>query len=162
MSNKHLDDVDDLHDVWSLTHDDYLTVLAAVRPRTRIIELVYANGPDDDEWELEHVFEALPLLKEKWVNEWPGTRTSMTCPMRRYATDRSVFAAFREQEGFFITKEGPWPYRGRTVERTGFGCVDVIFRDQHNRIIACTTTHEGILRVDDEILAAMGRQPSTD
>lgn len=144
---------DRLSAVLGVTRDGYLAVLDALLPRTAFVELAYANGLDDDEWELQHVFDALPLLGEKRVNEWPGTWSKPAYTWRRYRYDRSIFAAFREQEGFFVVERGP--DGGDRTRRTGFGCVDVIFRDADDQLIAFTTTHEGILCVDDETLAAI-------
>ena len=132
-------------------YDEYLELLDAVRPFTAFIAIVQIDGYDPDDIVMLEADATMESVGRYKVNKWPGTRTrGMRAQLHMYKSNREFFKWLREGDAFFYNSQDAWGCD--LVERTDFGLDDIIFLDKEQEVMMFTTTHEGIICINEELI----------
>lgn len=132
-------------------HAEYVELLDAVRPFTHYIALVQVDGYDPDDIIMQEADAVMESVGRYKTNNWPGTRTrGMRAQLHMYKASRAFFDWLKEGEAFFYNYEDE--YGCDCVEQTDFGFDDIIFLDKEQEVMMYTTTHEGDIFINEELI----------
>ncbi|MGA4508137.1 hypothetical protein ACQB6R_03790 [Propionibacteriaceae bacterium G1746] len=122
------------------SHEAQLAWLQSLRARTAHIEFVFNDG-DEGHPLLDHLGH---LNSTRTVGVGAGNGYARPRPnavKHRFAYDRAIIRAIDDLGGFFPDDPFPNP----SPRWTGLGDVDVVFLDEHDRVLGATVTHEGLI-----------------
>lgn len=129
------------------SHENYLNVLKPLEERTSYIEVVLIDSkPTND---LVEKFKK-DIVATKIVSEWWGTKTVAKNKLIRIKSSAELFNYLRTLETFckyFVSNRGD-----RTLV-TDFWIDDIAFYNKNDEMLLCTTTHEGYITVNKEIIS---------
>lgn len=132
-------------------YDEYIELLDAVRPFTSYIAIVQPAGYDPDDIVMQEADACMESAGRYRTNKWPGTRTKgMRAQLHMYRADRQFFEWLKEGDAFFYNTQDEWGCD--TVELTDFGIDDIIFLDKEQEVMMYTTTHEGLIYINEELI----------
>lgn len=132
-------------------YDEYLELLEAVRPFTSYIAIVQIDGYDPDDIVMLEADQAMESVGRYRTNKWPGTRTrGMRAQLHMYKANRDFFNWLKEGDAFFYNTVDEWGCD--VVEQTDFGLDDIIFLDKEQEVMMYTTTHEGLIFINEELI----------
>lgn len=128
-------------------HNDYLEMLKKLETKCSYIEVVILDERKSNE--LVDEFEK-DIIETKKVSEWWGTETEAQNNLYRIKASKELFEHLSKYETFCKYIESP--NQGDYSERTDFGIDDIAFYDESNNFLLFTTTHEGEILVNKELL----------
>lgn len=134
-------------------HQEYINILDKVELKCKYIEIVVIDGRKSNELIDKFNEDILDIRK---VSRWWGTETNSLNYLYKIKSSKEFFVYLRKYDTFCkyyeygSTKESF--DRGDYSEITDFGCDDIAFYDENNNYILFTTTHEGNIAVNVEIL----------
>ena len=132
-------------------YDEYIELLDAVRPFTAYIAIVQIDGYDPEDVIMLEADAQMESVGRYRTNKWPGTRTrGMRAQLHMYKANRSFFQWLADGEAFFYNTEDEWGCD--VVEQTDFGLDDIIFLDKEQEVMMFTTTHEGLIFINEELI----------
>ena len=132
-------------------YDEYVELLDAVRPFTHYIAIVQIDGYDPDDIVMQEADALMESVGRYRTNKWPGTRTrGMRAQLHMYKANRDFFNWLKEGEAFFYNTTDEWGCD--KVESTDFGFDDIIFLDKEQEVMMYTTTHEGLIAINEELI----------
>ena len=132
-------------------YDEYIELLDAVRPFTSYIAIVQIDGYDPDDIVMLEADACMECVSRYRTNKWPGTRTrGMRAQLHMYKANRDFFNWLKDGEAFFYNTRDE---RGcDLVEQTDFGLDDIVFLDKEQEVMMYTTTHEGLIYINEELI----------
>ena len=128
-------------------HKEYINVLNKVELKCKYIEIVIIDGRKSNE--LVDKFSS-DIIEVKKVSKWWGTETKSVNNLYRIKATKEFFTYLTKYETFCKYHESFT--RGDYAEITDFGYDDIAFYDENNNYILLTTTHEGNIAINDEII----------
>ena len=128
-------------------HTEYIKVLNKVELKCKYIEIVIIDGRKSNE--LVDKFSS-DIIEVKKVSKWWGTETKSVNNLYRIKATKEFFTYLAKYETFCKYHESFT--RGDYAEITDFGYDDIAFYDENNNYILLTTTHEGNIAINDEII----------
>lgn len=132
-------------------HDEYLEFLDMVRPFTHYIAIVQIDGYDAADPITREADACMESIGRYMTNEWPGTRTrGARAQVHMYKSSRDFFKYLYEFDSFFFNDRDEWGCD--VVEKTDFGLDDIIFMDRNRQVVMYTTTHEGLIYINEELI----------
>ena len=134
-------------------HDAYINVLDKLEQKCKYIEIVVIAGRKSNE--LVNKFSEYILTVNK-VSKWWGTETNKANYLYKINCSKELFEYLRQFETFCkyyeygSNKESL--RRGDYSEITDFGIDDIAFYDKDGNYLLYTTTHEGYIFINDQII----------
>lgn len=128
-------------------HNDYINILNKLKSKTKYIEIVLI-----DEKETNELIENFKndIISTKIVSKWWGTETSAKNKLIKVNATDKLFDYLEKFETFckYYTSK----IKGDYSEITDFGYDDIAFYDEKDNLLLCTTTHEGYILIDENII----------
>ena len=134
-------------------HEEYIKVLNKIEQKCKYIEIVIIDGRKSNE--LVDNFSS-DILDIKKVSKWWGTEIESVNNLYRIKATKEFFTYLTKYETFCkyyeygSSKESFT--RGDYSEITNFGYDDIAFYDENDNYILFTTTHEGNIAINNEII----------
>ena len=134
-------------------HETYINVLNKIEPKCKYIEIVVVWGRKSNELVDKFSEDILTVNK---VSKWWGTETRRTNYLYRINYSKELFEYMRQFETFCkyheygSNKESL--RRGDYSETTNFGIDDIAFYDKDDNYLLYTTTHEGYISINNQII----------
>lgn len=127
-------------------HDQYVKILKKLEEKCTYIEIVHLDERKNNE--LVEKFNG-DILEIKKVSKWWGTETSSTNNLYKIKATKELFTYLEKYETFckYHLSEN-----GNYNEITDFGFDDIAFYDKNNNYLLFTTTHEGDIAINQELL----------
>ena len=128
-------------------HDDYIQILNKLEQKCSYIEVVILDKRKSNELveEFKH-----DIIETKKVSKWWGTETKSQNNLYKIKSSKGLFEYLSKYETFckYIENEK----KGDYPEATDFGIDDIAFYDEFNNYLLYTTTHEGEIIINKELI----------
>ena len=128
-------------------HDDYIQILNKLEQKCSYIEVVILDKRKSNELveEFKH-----DIIETKKVSKWWGTETNSQNNLYKIKSSKGLFEYLSKYETFckYIENEK----KGDYPEATDFGIDDIAFYDEFNNYLLYTTTHEGEIIINKELI----------
>lgn len=134
-------------------HKDYINFLEKIKEKCEYIEIVVIDGRKSNDLVNEFKEDILDIKK---VYEWWGTKTNKKNNLYKIKCSEKIFIKLKTYDTFCkyfqygTTSESL--IKGDYAELTNFGIDDIAFYDSNDNCLLCTTTHEGYIFIDKNIL----------
>ena len=134
-------------------HEEYIKILNKIEIKCKYIEIVIVDGRENNE--LVEKFN-IDILETKKTSKWWGTEIKSLNNLYKIKATKEFFTYLKKYETFCkyyeygSNKESL--LRGDYSEVTNFGYDDIAFYDENDNYILFTTTHEGNIAINDEII----------
>lgn len=135
-------------------HEAYINVLDKLEQKCKYIEIVVIDGRKSNELVDKFSEDILTVNK---VSKWWGTETRRTNYLYRINYSKELFEYMRQFETFCkyheygSNKESL--RRGDYSETTNFGIDDIAFYDKDSNYLLYTTTHEGYISINKQLIS---------
>jgi len=135
-------------------HETYINVLNKLEQKCKYIEIVVIDGRKSNELVDKFSEDILSITK---VSKWWGTETRRTNYLYRINYSKELFEYMRQFETFCkyhecgSNKESL--RRGDYSETTNFGIDDIAFYDKEDNYLLYTTTHEGYISINKQLIS---------
>ena len=128
-------------------HDDYLKILNKLEQKCSYIEVVILDERKTNELVIN--FEN-DIMETKKVSKWWGTETKSKNNLYKIKSSKRLFEYLSKYETFckYIESQD----KGYYSEITDFGIDDIAFYDEFNNYLLYTTTHEGEIIINKELI----------
>ena len=134
-------------------HKEYINILDKIEFKCKYIEIVVIDGRKSNELIDKFSDDILDIKK---VKKWWGTETRVSNYLYKINSSEEIFEYLRNFETFCKYYEygsnNESLRRGDYSEITDFGLDDIAFYDKYNICLLCTTTHEGYIVINEEIM----------
>ena len=131
-------------------HDEYLKVLKLLQLKTKYIEVVILDGKKSNK--LIDEFKDEIIISET-VSKWWGTITKRKNNLYRIKSSNRLFEYLSDFETFCKYYEANEVNQYDCSEITDFGIDDIAFYDGNDNLLLCTTTHEGFILINKDLMS---------
>lgn len=134
-------------------HEKYLEIIDKLENKTEYIEIVILDEKDKNE--LVNQFSKDIILKTK-VSKWWGTETTAINNLYKIKSSKELFKSLRQYETFCKYHEYGTDNKSLKFEDyselTNFGADDIAFYSKNDECLLFTTTHEGFITINEELV----------
>ena len=134
-------------------HKDYINFLEKIKEKCEYIEIVVIDGRKSNDLVNEFKEDILDIKK---TSEWWGTKTNKKNNLYKIKCSEKIFIKLKTYDTFCKYSEygttSESLIKGDYAELTNFGIDDIAFYDSNDNCLLCTTTHEGYIFIDKNIL----------
>ena len=128
------------------SHEEYILILKKIQEKCDYIEIVIIDEKESNE--LVDNFRN-DIIEKRKVSSWWGTKTKSVNNLYKIKATDKLFLFLEKYETFckyYFKKNGDYS------EITDFGYDDIAFYDKDNNYLFFTTTHEGYLAINAELI----------